>query len=95
MAWRELSVLDQRREFVMLRSLVGANILALCKRFGISWQTGYVWLRRSQAGEAVQDRSRRPHSSPRRTPDDVERHPLCLRDEFLNETLFSSLPMLD
>ncbi|UHS62296.1 IS481 family transposase [Agrobacterium vaccinii] len=81
MAWRELSVLDQRREFVMLASLDGANVSALCRRFGISRQTGYVWLRRVQAGEAVQDRSRRPHSSPRRTPDDVERRVLDIRDE--------------
>ncbi|RVT70170.1 helix-turn-helix domain-containing protein, partial [Agrobacterium sp. CNPSo 2736] len=67
MAWRELSVVDQRREFVMLALLEGATISALCKRFGISRQTGYVWLRRAQAGDALLDRSRRPHSSPRRT----------------------------
>jgi len=72
MAWREISVMDQRREFVMLATLDGANISALCKRFGISRQTGYLWLRRAKAGETVKDRSRRPHSSPRRTSDDLE-----------------------
>lgn len=81
MAWRELSVVDQRREFVMLASLDGANVSALCRRFGISRQTAYVWLRRSRAGEGEQDRSRRPHSSPKRTPDDVERRIVGLRDE--------------
>lgn len=81
MAWREISVMDQRREFVMLATLDGANISALCKRFGISRQTGYLWLRRSKAGETVKDRSRRPHSSPRRTSDDLERCVLAIRDE--------------
>ena len=81
MAWREISVMDQRKEFVMLARLDGANVSALCKRFGISRQTGYLWLRRAKAGEAVKDRSRRPHSSPRRTSDDLERHILEMRDE--------------
>ncbi|CAH0342428.1 hypothetical protein RHI9324_04151 [Rhizobium sp. CECT 9324] len=36
---------------------------ALCERFGISRQTGYVWLKRFAAGEAVEDRSRRPHGA--------------------------------
>ncbi|MGE3995621.1 MAG: IS481 family transposase, partial [Variibacter sp.] len=38
MGWREVSVADQRREFVLLASLAGANISALCERFGISRQ---------------------------------------------------------
>ncbi|MBG0512151.1 IS481 family transposase [Agrobacterium sp. MOPV5] len=81
MAWREISVMDQRTEFVMLAALDGANVSALCKRFGISRQTGYLWLRRVKAGEAVKDRCRRPHSSPRRTSDDLERSVLDIRDE--------------
>ena len=67
MAWREVSVGDQRRDFVMLASLEGSNITALCARFGISRQTGHVWLRRFAAGETgFADRSRRPLHSPRR-----------------------------
>ncbi|MFK0204115.1 helix-turn-helix domain-containing protein, partial [Agrobacterium sp. NPDC090283] len=64
----------------MLALLDGAIISALCKRFGISRQTGYVWLRRAQAGDALLDRSRRPHSSPQRTSCDVERRVLDVRD---------------
>jgi len=67
MVWRETSVEDERREFVDLASRAGANISALCARFGISRQTGYVWLRRGADGEtAFSDRSRRPHASPGR-----------------------------
>lgn len=81
MAWRARSVVDERLEFCRLAGLEGANVSALCERFGISRQTGYVWLRRLKLGEPVTDRSRRPHSSPRQTPADLERSVLDLRDE--------------
>jgi transposase InsO family protein len=82
MGWRELRVSDQRRGFVELASLEGANVSALCERFGISRQTGYVWLRRHAAGECdFEDRSRRPLRSPGRTTDDVEAAVLEVRDK--------------
>ncbi|WP_155947893.1 helix-turn-helix domain-containing protein, partial [Rhizobium sp. 2MFCol3.1] len=56
MAWRARSVVDERLEFCRLAGLEGANVSALCERFGISRQTGYVWLKRFAAGEAVDDR---------------------------------------
>lgn len=81
MGWRELRVSDQRREFVELAALEGANVSALCGRFGISRQTGYVWLRRFSTGEeCFEDRSRRPLSSPARTSDGVEAGVLEVRD---------------
>jgi transposase InsO family protein len=81
MAWREASVSDQRLEFVMLASLEGANVSSLCERFGISRQTGHVWLRRFAAGErSFADRSRRPLHSPRRLSDELEARILSVRD---------------
>ncbi len=50
MPWREVSVMDQRREFVRLAMQEGANRRELCRRFGISADTGYKWLARDQAG---------------------------------------------
>ncbi|TAT82073.1 IS481 family transposase [Rhizobium ruizarguesonis] len=81
MVWRSRSVVDERLEFCRLAGLEGTNVSELCQRFGISRQTGYVWLRRLQAGEPVEDRSRRPHASPRRTGADLERAVLDIRDE--------------
>ena len=46
MPWSEVSVMDLRLEFVMLARQPGANVAALCRRFGISRKTGYKWLRR-------------------------------------------------
>lgn len=66
MPWKQVSAMDQREEFVRLALLEGANRRELCRRFGISPETGYKWLNRFAAGEAqgFADRSRRPLSSP-------------------------------
>lgn len=81
MVWRARSIVDERLAFCRLAMLEGADISDLCARFGISRQTGYVWLRRLKAGEPVTDRSRRPHSSPRRTLPEMESSVIGLRDE--------------
>ncbi len=82
MPWREVSVMDERREFVRLAMQEGVNRRELCRRFGISAQTGYKWLSRRTVGDApLADRSRRPHSSPLRSPAAVEARVLAVRDE--------------
>ena len=80
MPWHEVSVMDQREEFVRLASLEGANRRELCRRFGIHPDTGYKWLRRRAAGEDLTDRSRRPHRSPNQTGAPLEAQLLELRD---------------
>lgn len=81
MPWRELSVMEQREEFVRLASVKGANKSELCRRFGISRDKGYKWLRRYQAGDrsSLCDRSRRPHQSPLRTNAATEAEVLRIR----------------
>jgi transposase InsO family protein len=81
MPWCEVSVMDQRREFVRLALAEGANRRELCRRFGISAAVGYKWLARHRAGDAgLADRSRRPHASPRRSDAAIEAHVLAVRD---------------
>lgn len=82
MPWQEVSTVSLRHEFVTLASREDAPIRALCRRFGISPETGYTWLRRYQAAgpDGLVDRSRRPHRSPRQTPAAVETAVLALRD---------------
>jgi transposase InsO family protein len=82
MPWQEVSVMDQRREFIELAMQEGVNRRELCRRFGISPATGYKWLSRFAAGdEDLADRSRRPHWSPLRSTADTEAHVLAVRDE--------------
>ena len=68
MPWSQVTVKDQREEFVFLARQRDSNVSELCRRFGISRKTGYKWLGRKQ----FDDRSRRPLSSPGQTPGDLE-----------------------
>lgn len=83
MAWREVSVMNQRIEFVTLALAEGTNISELCQRFGISRKTGYKFLNRykEQGKEGLQDCSRRPVNSPNKTSCEVEQLVLELRDK--------------
>jgi transposase InsO family protein len=81
MPWREVSVMDQRREFVMLALQEGANRRELCRRFGISPPSGYKWLERFAEGDTeLSDRSRCPHDSPGRSKASTEQRVLTIRD---------------
>jgi transposase InsO family protein len=82
MAWREVSVMDQREEFVRLALSPGTNKRELCRRFGISRSNGHKWLRRylAQGRAGLADRSRRPHRSPTRTEEAVEGDVLRIRE---------------
>jgi transposase InsO family protein len=83
MPWKESTSMSQRKEFVILARSTDANISQLCTRFGISRKTGYKWLCRTRSIEKkdrlLTDRSRRPHHSPRRTPQGMEEQVLSLR----------------
>lgn len=81
MPWKAFSVIDTRREFVRLALSGEVSVAALCRRHGISRQTGFTLLRRHrEAGEAgLLDRSRRPHDSPARVPPAIAAQILALR----------------
>ena len=81
MPWCEVSVMDQRREFVQLANREGVNRGALCERFGISRKTGYKWLARAAVGaDELGNRSRRPHHSPLHSTPTTEAQVLAVRD---------------
>jgi transposase InsO family protein len=81
MPWREVSVMAQRREFVRLALQEGVNRGELCRRFGISRQTGYKWLGRFAAGDdELADRSHRPHGMPGRSEAASEALVVSVRD---------------
>jgi transposase InsO family protein len=74
--------MSQRSEFVRLAQ--ASNVSELCRRFGISRKTGYKWLSRfDSGGEAdLQDRSRRPLHSPKRTSDAMEKRVIDARSKY-------------
>lgn len=81
MPWKEVSVMSERRDFVVLASAANANIRELCRRFNISPTTGYIWLKRyKRDGEkGLGNRSRRPHHSPNKTSPETEQLVINLR----------------
>lgn len=83
MPWNEASTMSLRLEFVHLASQEGANMRQLCRRFQISAKTGYKWLTRFRAAgtAGLEDNSRRPTHSPRRTAEPLEQQVLKLRGE--------------
>src|SRR6266478_5017187 len=74
MPWRISSAMSQRHEFVLLAGQASANVRQLCRQYGISAATAYKWLRRfkAQGIEGLQELSRRPNNSPRRTAKEIE-----------------------
>jgi transposase InsO family protein len=84
MPWEEVSITSLRLDFVKLATQEGANMSELCRCFGISRKTGYKWLERYGHGgkESLVDQSRRPHTSPNRTPAEMEETVLQIRCKY-------------
>lgn len=80
MPWEKRTVYQQRKEFVEAVGESG-NISALCREFGITRRTGYKWLSRAESGQPLEDQSRRPATSPCKTPEAIERRILEVRAE--------------
>lgn len=74
MPWKECTEVSRRQEFVALATAGKISMSELCRRFGVSRKTGYKWLNRyTVEGEAgLQNRSRRPRSSPTQTAAEME-----------------------
>ena len=71
MPWESRTVKQQREHFIQA-ALETPNFSALCREYGISRKTGYKWLKRYRSGDGVGDRSRKPGTTPNKTPPAVE-----------------------
>lgn len=80
MPWESRSVEEQRREFAQA-AMECNNFSALCREYGITRRTGRKWKDRYAAGLPLKEQSRRPHSSPNKTPNEVEALVLQVRNE--------------
>lgn len=84
MPWRSESVMEQRVKFVIEAQRKEKTHAALCREYGVSRPTGYLWLNRYKQASSLnglQERSRRPHHSPGRTDRAIEELVLELRDK--------------
>jgi putative transposase len=83
MPWRASNVMNERIKFCLewqrrWDEAEGGrvDVAELCRVFGVSRQRGYVWLRRFRESgfdaRALEDRSRRPHTSPTAIPEPMQ-----------------------
>jgi transposase len=68
MPWKELFIMDQRKEFVLKAFDPNVNFSRLCAEYCISTKTGYKWKQRflMEGPKGLHDQPKRPHSSPKR-----------------------------
>src|SRR5215471_21373942 len=92
MPWKQSGVVTERSRFVLewerrWNAAKGGrlDVAELCRVFGVSRQTGYVWIRRFREADhdvrALEDRSRRPRTSPTAVPAEVEDFIVAMRKQ--------------
>jgi transposase InsO family protein len=84
-AWKEVvQSMAFRKEIVGLAQQAGANLREICRRFKVSPKTLYKWIGRyRRQGEAgLENRSRRPHRSPRRIAGSMEKKILSAQEQY-------------
>ncbi len=81
MAWKTSSAVEEKVRFVMEYERDEETMRELCARFGVSRETGYVWLRRYQRNgvEGLLELNRAPWRHPNQTREEIERAVLELR----------------
>ena len=81
MPWKEETVENLRRTFVLQAIEEGCNMSQLCRQYGITRKTGYKWLQRYRDGMSMLDQSRAPVMRPYKTPPQTEELILTVRDK--------------
>src|SRR4029434_2864845 len=73
MPWKECRAMDERARFIRDWERDDLTFTELCEHYGISRPIGYKWLGRYEVAgvDGLKDRSRRPHTSPNRTPPEI------------------------
>ena len=73
MPWSHTSPMDQRTQFIAAYLRGRLSVTELCERYGVSRKTGDTWIDcyLMHGPQGLEERSRRPSTSPRQTPDHV------------------------
>lgn len=82
MPWRTMQRDEQRMQFVIRVASGKERLSALCREFGVSRPTGYLWRQRYESSRTLTElaeHSRKPKSSPSRTAAWKERCVTALR----------------
>lgn len=81
MPWKESSAMEQRTKFVFEVKRGEDSFAELCRRYGISRETGYKWMKRYEAGgvEALKDASHVAHQRPHAMSEQVRQAVIEMR----------------
>jgi putative transposase len=71
MPWRHTLPIDQTTQFIADYLPERLAMTELCELYGVSRKTGYTWIDRylTHGPQGLEERSGRPNTSPRHTPD--------------------------
>lgn len=72
MPWEERGLAQMREEFVKRVQNGEKTKAALCREYGISRRTGDKWIARFEAGESLENQSRRPFHTPNKVSEEIE-----------------------
>jgi putative transposase len=83
MPWKETNAMDERKRFVEEWSRGEEGVAELCRRYGISRQTGYMWWKRftTQGENGLKEQSRAPRQQARAMPAEIAKQIVRLRVE--------------
>jgi transposase InsO family protein len=73
--------MSERQCFLAEATSGEESFSAVCRKYKISRKTGYKWLHRSENGEGIENRSKKPLCSPNRTSPETEALVLGERDQ--------------
>ena len=81
MPWSRTSPMDQKTQFIADYLRDTLTMSELCTLYGVSRKTGYKWIERylERGPQGLEERSRRPQSSPNQTPEEIVQALLALR----------------
>jgi transposase InsO family protein len=83
MAWKGRTELEERKVFIEDWQLAEGSFAELCRKYGISRQTGYKWVDRFevQGLTGLEELSRAPHASPQIMSQEVRTRIVALREQ--------------
>jgi transposase InsO family protein len=86
MPWKKSSVMEEKLRFVLEYEQGQRTMSELCRRYEISRETGYVWLRRYRAAswEGLLEQSRATRRHDNQTPEKIEEMVLDLREAHMS-----------
>src|SRR5258707_14140554 len=76
MPWKSGTVMDQRIEFIVRAKAKEKTLSELCREYGISRPTGYLWLKRYEENGSItglKEKSCGRKASPQQTDQELER----------------------